>query len=72
MVLLSLASCLEMTVEERKFGMRTTEGCWPWFSCHRVEKDWHENPERSVTWFSCHRLEKRWHENHGGSSLLCQ
>ena len=25
-VLLSLASCLEMTVGERKFGMRTTEG----------------------------------------------
>ena len=36
-VLLSLASCLEMTVEERKFGMRTTEGCWPWFRCHREE-----------------------------------
>ena len=48
-VLLSLASCLEMTVEERKFGMRTTEGCWPWFSCRRVEKVWHENHGGSVT-----------------------
>ena len=45
-VLLSLASCLEMTVKERKFGMRTRNGPKVTrFSCRRVEKDWHENPE---------------------------
>ena len=47
-VLLSLASCLEMTVEVEKDWHENHGGLVTWFSCHRVEKDWHENPEWSV------------------------